>query len=76
MHGEHEAMRHAGFSETHFRVTIVSDAFAGKMAVQRHRMVYGHLGDEFATHGLHAVNIVARTPAEYDAAATSSAGPQ
>lgn len=43
---------------------IVSDKFAGKLPVQRHRMVYSLLDDEFKS-GLHAVNIVAKTPSEY-----------
>lgn len=36
-----------------------------KMPVMRHRMVYSLLDDEFK-NGLHAVNIIAKTPAEYD----------
>jgi BolA protein len=35
-------------SETHFKVTIVSDAFEGKRLVQRHRMVNQLLSDELA----------------------------
>lgn len=65
MHAEHEAMRESGFLETHFRILIVSDRFAGKLPVQRHRMVYGMLEEEFK-NGLHAVNIVAKTPSEYE----------
>lgn len=45
-------------------VLIVSDKFAGKLPVARHRMVYSLLNDEFQA-GLHAVNIVAKTPSEY-----------
>lgn len=65
MHAEHEAMLNQGYMETHFRILIVSDAFKGKMPVQRHRMVYGLLDDEFK-RGLHAVNIQARTPDEFN----------
>ena len=41
---ENESMRHAGYfegKETHFKLTIVSEAFAGKRLVQRHQLVYG-----------------------------------
>lgn len=58
-------MRESGYLETHFRILIVSNQFAGKLPVQRHRMVYGLLEEEFK-NGLHAVNIVAKTPAEYE----------
>lgn len=47
------------------RIVIVSDEFKGKMPVQRHRMVYSLLDDEFR-NGLHAVNIIAKTPAEFE----------
>lgn len=55
----------AGWTETHFVVRVVSDAFCGKSAVQRHRMVYGLIGDELQSNGLHAVRIEARTPDEF-----------
>lgn len=79
-HAEHVAMRHSGFRETHFKyqifycsslcasifsILIVSDKFAGKLPVARHRMVYALLEDEFQ-NGLHAINIVAKTPSEYE----------
>ena len=58
---------HAGVSgragETHFRVEVVSAAFAGLSAVARHRLVYAALEAQFRD-GLHALNIVARTPEE------------
>lgn len=55
-------------SETHFKVVVVSDAFAGKLAVARHRLVYGAL-DELMTKkpGVHALAIVAKTPTEWAA---------
>ena len=40
--------------------------------LQRHRMVYNLLDDEFQ-QGLHALNIVARTPAEMEARKDASA---
>lgn len=51
-------------SETHFKVVVVSDAFAGQSPVARHRAVNGALGDEIGT-ALHALSIEARTPAEW-----------
>jgi len=55
---------HAGYLEgggTHWRVTIVAQAFAGKPTVARHRMVYQALGD-LMQHPIHALAIQARTP--------------
>lgn len=43
----------------------MSDAFQGKMPVKRHQMVYGLLSDEFQK-GLHAINIVTKTPKEFE----------
>jgi BolA protein len=33
-------------SESHFKVVIVTDKFAGKRLVQRHQAIYGLLADE------------------------------
>jgi len=52
------------FSRLIVRILIVSSKFAGKLPVQRHRMVYALLDDEFK-NGLHAVNIFTKTPEEY-----------
>jgi BolA protein len=64
---ESEAHRgHAGHREggnTHWRLTIVSSAFAGKPTVARHRMVYQALG-ELMQHPIHALAISARAPEE------------
>lgn len=62
----HHHAGHAGHDskgESHFRVEIVSDAFAGKTLVQRHRLVNSLLADELAG-GVHALAISARTPDE------------
>ena len=56
------------------RVLIVSDCFAGKLPVARHRMVYSLLDGEFK-EGLHAVNIIAKTPAEYERQQPSTSRP-
>ena len=46
---------------THFELTIVSSAFAGKPLVARHRMIYDLLGDLMSTR-IHALQIDARAP--------------
>jgi BolA protein len=65
---EDESHRHAGHAGArdgrgHFRVRIVSAAFAEKSALARHRAVYAALGDLMQTD-IHALAIDARTPDE------------
>lgn len=60
-HAGHAGARPEG--ETHFTVTIVSDAFAGKSRVDRQRLVYSTLAAELAGP-VHALALVVRTPAE------------
>jgi BolA family transcriptional regulator, general stress-responsive regulator len=60
-HRGHSGWREAG--ETHFRLDIVSAAFAGKSRVERHRCVHEALAPAFS-RGLHAVAIRARAPGE------------
>lgn len=60
-HSEHEAMRGQGFTETHFEIDVESTRFQGKTPVERHRMVYSQLKEEFS-QGLHAVSIKTRLP--------------
>lgn len=47
-------------AQSHFEITIVSAAFAGKPLVARHRMVYALLDDLMKTR-IHALKIDART---------------
>lgn len=63
---ENESHKHSvkPGSETHFKVVVVSDAFAGKGAVERHRAVHGALEAELRS-GLHALAIKAKTPEEW-----------
>ncbi|KAH7280934.1 hypothetical protein KP509_36G021300 [Ceratopteris richardii] len=56
---------HQGATETHFNLKIVSPMFEGKTLVKRHRLVYEILQEELQ-NGLHALSIVAKTPAEID----------
>jgi len=60
-HRGHAGWREGG--ETHFRIHIVSEAFAGKSRVERHRLVNEALGGAFA-RGLHALAIQAKAPGE------------
>lgn len=60
-HAGHAGARQGG--ESHFTVTIVSEAFQGLNRVARHRMVYTVLQPLFDA-GLHALVIEASTPAE------------
>lgn len=53
-------------SQTHFKVVIVSDRFAGESLVKRHRAVNGVLADQLAA-GVHALSIKAHTPEEWTA---------
>jgi len=51
---------HAGAEDGrgHFEVIIISDAFAGKRPLERHRMVFDAVGDLMQTD-IHALNIKA-----------------
>jgi BolA protein len=61
LHAGHAGARPEG--ETHFRVTIVSTAFAGKSRIERHRMVNAALADELAGP-VHALVVKASAPEE------------
>jgi len=52
-------------SESHFRLVIVSEVFAGKSRVQRHQSVYRTLADEL-NGPVHALGLQTFTPAEWD----------
>jgi BolA family transcriptional regulator, general stress-responsive regulator len=52
-----------GTGESHFRLLIVSDVFAGKSRVERHRVVNDLLSDELKG-GVHALAIKACAPGE------------
>jgi BolA protein len=61
LHAGHAGARAGG--ESHFRVAIVSDAFAGLSRIARHRKVHEALAEELAG-GVHALVITAQTPNE------------
>ena len=54
------AERTGAVDGTHFELTIVSGAFAGKSLVARHRMIY-ELLDELMKTRIHALKIDARS---------------
>ena len=66
-----ESAKHAGHGgaapggNTHWKLTIVSDAFTGTNTVTRHRMIYQALG-ELMQSPIHALSITARAPGETD----------
>ncbi len=60
-HAGHAGANPAG--ESHFSVKIVSEAFTGKNAVARHRMVYAAL-KPLLDAGLHALAIEAKAVGE------------
>jgi acid stress-induced BolA-like protein IbaG/YrbA len=49
--------------DVHFRAIIVSDAFAGKATIERHRMVYAVLGERMGVE-VHALSLRTLTPGE------------
>ena len=51
-------------SESHFKVTIVSKQFEGKMLVARHRMINSLLAEELAGQ-IHALALHTLTPEEW-----------
>jgi BolA protein len=64
---ENESHRHSGpATESHFKVTVVADDFAGLSAVQRHRRIYALLAEELAG-GVHALALHLYTPEEWQA---------
>jgi BolA protein len=66
---EDESAKHAGHAgareggETHYRIRIVSQSFAGLSRVQRQRKVYAAVAEELAER-VHALSLVTLTPDE------------
>lgn len=61
---ENESHKHSRGENSHFKLTLVSEAFTGLRPVQRHQKIYGLLADEMAA-GVHALAIHAFTPDEW-----------
>ena len=52
-----------GDDGVHFEATVVSDAFAGKLPLARHRLVYATLGERMGGE-IHALALRTLTPEE------------
>ena len=52
-------------AESHFRLLVVSDQFAGKSPVQRHQAVYAALAEEMRGQ-IHALGLQTLTPDEWN----------
>ncbi|MCZ4305194.1 BolA family transcriptional regulator [Zoogloeaceae bacterium G21618-S1] len=68
LHIDDESAQHAGHVGArdgggHYRVDIVSAAFAGKNTMARHRLIYAALGD-LMPRAIHALSIRASAPEE------------
>ena len=53
----------SGDDGVHFEALVVSEAFAGKLPLARHRMVYATLGDRMGGE-IHALALKTQTPEE------------
>lgn len=62
--GSEISVRDTTGTNDHFELVVVSEVFAGRSLLERHRMIYAVLGD--AVGGpIHALSIRAETPAEH-----------
>ncbi|MFO0555916.1 MAG: BolA family protein [Polyangiaceae bacterium] len=62
-------------AETHFKVVVASDVFAGLSRVERHRRVHAVLRDELA-RGLHALTISSFSVEEWASSPTVASSPE
>ncbi|KAJ1645149.1 BolA domain UV induced protein Uvi31 [Coemansia erecta] len=64
-HRHHAPMQGVSSTETHFRVKIISDKFAGMPLIKRQRDVYALFKHEMQMDGgIHALALVTKTPEE------------
>lgn len=73
---ENESHRHhvPEGSETHFKITIVSEQFIGLKPIARHRLINQLLADELK-NGLHALSLHLYTPEEWQSRTETSKSP-
>lgn len=69
-----ESHMHSRGLETHYKAVIVSEAFAGKRAIQRHQAVYAAMGG--LMQQIHALSLHTATPAEWEADASVAESPR
>ncbi len=62
-----EAFIQAANQGNKFDVRVVDSSFEGKRSVQRQQAIYALVNDKIASGDIHALNIQALTPAEWDA---------
>jgi BolA protein len=62
-HAGHAAQKAVAGGQTHYRVVMISEAFAGMSRLARSRAVHAALDAEFKS-GLHALSLSLNTPAE------------
>ena len=70
-----ESSGHGGYfpgKESHFKVSIVSEVFAGLRLVQRHQKIYAAAGDLLSPGQIHALAIHAYLPTEWQGQAPAS----
>ena len=70
-----ESAGHGGYfpgKESHFKVIVVSEIFAGLRLVQRHQKIYAVAGDLLSPGKIHALAIHAFLPEEWQGQDTSS----
>ncbi len=53
-------------TDNHFEVRVVSPAFEGKTAIERHKLVYAPLRDWIDDDTVHALSVRAYTPAQHE----------
>lgn len=50
---------------THFQAVVVSERFAGKSPIERHKLVYAALGDAMESE-IHAISMKTYTPEQWE----------
>lgn len=69
-----ESHLHSRGLETHYKVVLVSEAFAGRRPIQRHQAVYAALGGLMGS--IHALGLHTHTPDEWQAGAQVPESPR
>ena len=69
-----ESHMHSAGQDTHFKLVVVSEVFAGLRPVARHQKIYGLMQDEMG-RGLHALALHLYTPEEWAATGAAPESP-